>query len=79
VGDGDAKLKIKNKKPKTHMVTLTLLTYMPWISEITEAISASSAIGDRRERRGFGGMDAGAERGKNGCLADTVPLRLYDL
>lgn len=43
------KIKIKDK------VTLTLLIYMPWISEITDAISASSAIGDRRERRGFGG------------------------
>ena len=53
------------------MVTLTLLIYMPWISEISEAISAPSAIGDRRERVALG---ADAERGKERLPADTGPL-----
>ena len=43
------------KFERKKMITLTLLMYMPWISEITEVISASSAIGDRRERRGLRG------------------------
>lgn len=59
---------------------LTLLMYIPWISEMSEASSASSAIGDRREMRGSGALGGGCGEGQRTvACTDAAPFRLYGL